>query len=112
MSLKVLIKRHLWQCHGFEGAKISVEDKLSTCSASTPFHDIVQRLWNLCHVLRDLAKLVESIDALDWYSAKSKRLIAAGKPPKVAITAASRKLFCIVNAMLRDDCSFRTMPAD
>jgi len=39
------------------------------------------------------------------------RLITAGKPPKVALTAASRKLLCILNAMLRDNCSFQPLPA-
>lgn len=35
------------------------------------------------------------------------RLITAGKPPKVALTAASRKLLCILNAMLRDQTMFQ-----
>ena len=30
------------------------------------------------------------------------RLIAAGKPPKVALTACMRKLLIILNAILRD----------
>ena len=31
------------------------------------------------------------------------RLIAAGKPPKVALVACMRKLLVILNAMLRDE---------
>jgi transposase len=30
------------------------------------------------------------------------RLVSAGRPPKVALTAAMRKLLTILNAMLRD----------
>lgn len=37
------------------------------------------------------------------------RLLGAGKPPKVALTAASRKLLCILNAMLRDNCTFQPL---
>jgi transposase len=36
------------------------------------------------------------------------RLRAAGRPPKVALTAAMRKLLTILNAMLRDRRSWAT----
>lgn len=38
-----------------------------------------------------------------------KRLEAAGKPPKLAITACARKLLTILNAMLRDGKDYRKM---
>ncbi|RLP75190.1 hypothetical protein D9R14_17595 [Xanthobacter tagetidis] len=34
------------------------------------------------------------------------RLVAAGKPPKLAITAVMRKMIVILNAMVRDDAPF------
>lgn len=39
------------------------------------------------------------------------RLEAAGKPPKLAITACARKLLTILNAMLRDEKDYRKQPA-
>lgn len=40
------------------------------------------------------------------------RFIAAGKPPKVALTACMRKLLTLLNAILRDDTPYTTPPAD
>lgn len=42
----------------------------------------------------------------DYY----KRLLAVGKPKKVALTACMRKLLTIVNAMIRDDAFWTTEP--
>jgi transposase len=39
------------------------------------------------------------------------RLIAAGKPPKLAFIALARKLLTVLNAMLRDGTSWRTATA-
>ncbi len=39
------------------------------------------------------------------------RLIAAGKPPKVAMTACMRKLLALLNAMVRDNRPWRALPA-
>ncbi len=39
------------------------------------------------------------------------RLIAAGKPPKVAITACMRKLLTLLNATVRDNTPWRALPA-
>ncbi len=36
------------------------------------------------------------------------RLLAAGKPKKVALVACMRKLLCILNAMMRDDASWQS----
>ena len=38
------------------------------------------------------------------------RLIARGKPTKVALIAAMRKLLIILNAMVRDNCRFSHRP--
>lgn len=40
-------------------------------------------------------------------SAFRKRLIEAGKPPKVAIIATARKLLTILNAMIRENCQWQ-----
>ena len=39
------------------------------------------------------------------------RLIAVGKPPKVAMVACMRKLLVILNAMVRDNTPWRSLPA-
>ncbi len=36
------------------------------------------------------------------------RLVAAGKPVKLAIVACARKLLTIINAMFRDACDYRS----
>jgi transposase len=39
-----------------------------------------------------------------------RRLVAAGKPAKVALTATSRKLLTILNAMMRDRRPYQLNP--
>jgi transposase len=39
------------------------------------------------------------------------RMLAAGKPPKVALIALARKLLTILNAMLRDGTNWREATA-
>lgn len=39
------------------------------------------------------------------------RLVAAGKPPKLALTACMRKLLTIVNAILRNETPWRWSPS-
>ncbi|HTU53047.1 MAG TPA: IS110 family transposase, partial [Acetobacteraceae bacterium] len=38
-------------------------------------------------------------------------MIAAGKPPKLAITALMRRLVILANALLRDDRTWTKIPA-
>ncbi|MGT5575607.1 IS110 family transposase, partial [Escherichia coli] len=38
------------------------------------------------------------------------RLVAAGKPKKVALVACMRRMVCILNAMLRDGSRFEVAP--
>ncbi|HTU52695.1 MAG TPA: IS110 family transposase, partial [Acetobacteraceae bacterium] len=38
-------------------------------------------------------------------------MIAAGKPPKLAITALMRRLVVLANALLRDDRTWTKIPA-
>jgi transposase len=43
--------------------------------------------------------------------AKCDALRAAGKPPKVALTAVMRKLIILANALIRDDRTWSVKPA-
>jgi transposase len=43
--------------------------------------------------------------------AMKQRLQAKGKPPKVILIACARKLLTILNAMVRDQSEWKTMPA-
>ena len=40
-----------------------------------------------------------------------RRLQAAGKPPKVILIAIARKLLTILNALVRDQTEWKTVPA-
>ena len=44
-------------------------------------------------------------------SSKYQALIAAGKPPKLAITAVMRKLLLLANALLRDNRTWKPKAA-